>query len=679
MVDASVVCRQLGFPAAAAIFKGAHFGEGSGDVAWDNINCWGNEQKVYNCIHGNWGESQCGHERDVGIVCQTVRLSNGRGMHEGRVEVYHGGVWGTVCSVGWDFSDGEVVCRELGFPGVRQVYTSLRAPRFGEGSGLVWLEKAGCEGNETSLSSCRNPGWANHRCTHVEDAGVLCKVHPVRLANGSSEYEGRVELNYNGTWGAVCREGWDIDAARVVCRELGYQGAIHYPGNGYFARGEGPIWMDGVNCNGDETSISGCEHKGFRRWGCEYGDVAGVVCFALDVEVTSVVDTSAPSLHVSWTGVSGELIKYTVCYSTDAGTHSQPPASRICSRKPTSGASTILRSLSPGTVYYVWVRADWNLFVGEYSHRVSMRTYGAPSKVAGLSVLSELELGSPLLRVSWKEPAYDSRLIVDRYVLRYREVESLEWIAVELPSTSHAISHLAHSQSYEIQVRAESLLGSAWLHGEWSERAEESTFEAEASSVSTVDRVSAQWSEGQTVLRVTWEPVHTASLYIVQYSTHGGNVRMFNTTNTSFVITDVAYSDGLSLSVTYEENNKDGESSSLLRDSSTLFPVLIGVGCAVGIIVCVGAIFVGVVIWRVCCRKRKHICTCSCAASFVNPSVINVEKDENGKENENENGNPAWVVVSEDWGGVNHKCINGNCTERTAADHDSPDCNSTHV
>ena len=79
---------------------------------------------------------------------------------------------------------------------------------------------------------------------------------------------------------------------------------------------------------------------------------------------------------------------------------------------------------------------------------------------------------------------------------------------------------------------------------------------AEASSVSTVDRVSAQWSEGQTVLRVTWEPVHTASLYIVQYSTHGGNVRMFNTTNTSFVITDVAYSDGLSLSVTYEENNK---------------------------------------------------------------------------------------------------------------------------
>ena len=63
----------------------------------------------------------------------------------------------------------------------------------------------------------------------------------------------------------------------------------------------------------------------------------------------------------------------------------------------------------------------------------------------------------------------------------------------------------------------------------------------------------------------------------------------------------------------------------------------------------------------------------------VNPSVINVEKDENGKENGNENGNPAWVVVSEDWGGVNHKCINGNCTERTAADHDSPDCNSTHV
>ena len=90
--------------------------------------------------------------------------------------------------------------------------------------------------------------------------------------------EGRVEIFYNGEWGTVCDNGWDLRDAVVVCRQLGYATAARRSISAEFGVGTGRIWLFNVNCDGTESMLSNCSAWAWGRHSCGHRWVAGVVC-----------------------------------------------------------------------------------------------------------------------------------------------------------------------------------------------------------------------------------------------------------------------------------------------------------------------------------------------------------------------------------------------------------------
>ena len=132
-VDARTICKQLGLPFEGAEARSSSFfGAGQDAIHMSNVFCMETDSNIGQCQYLTGTNINCGHHEDAGVICQSacsngeVRLSEGSGPNEGRVEICYNQEWGTVCDNYWTTNDGKVVCRQLGYSTESECYTRAR-------------------------------------------------------------------------------------------------------------------------------------------------------------------------------------------------------------------------------------------------------------------------------------------------------------------------------------------------------------------------------------------------------------------------------------------------------------------------------------------------------------------------------------------------------------------------
>lgn len=109
-----------------------------------------------------------------------------------------------------------------------------------------------------------------------------------RSGLGRHPEEGFLEVFRMGTWGRICSDGWDPEDGDVACRQLGFAGAemVQPPTLNYATLRDVTtnimrIWLDEVNCTGNEERLADCDHAPWGKHDCTHEQDAAVRCTRL--------------------------------------------------------------------------------------------------------------------------------------------------------------------------------------------------------------------------------------------------------------------------------------------------------------------------------------------------------------------------------------------------------------
>uniref|UniRef100_A0A4W2DZF8 SRCR domain-containing protein n=1 Tax=Bos indicus x Bos taurus TaxID=30522 RepID=A0A4W2DZF8_BOBOX len=340
---AQVICAELGCGKAVSVLGHMPFRESDGQVWAEEFRCDGGEPELWSCPRVPCPGGTCLHSGAAQVVCSVYTevqlMKNGTSQCEGQVEMKISGRWRALCASHWSLANANVVCRQLGC-GV--AISTPRGPHLVEGGDQISTAQFHCSGAESYLWSCPVTALGGPDCSHGNTASVICsgnhtQVLPqcndflsqpagsaaseesspycsdsrqLRLVDGGGPCAGRVEILDQGSWGTICDDGWDLDDARVVCRQLGCGEALNATGSAHFGAGSGPIWLDDLNCTGKESHVWRCPSRGWGRHDCRHKEDAGVICSEfLALRMVSEDQQCAGWLEVFYNGTWGSVCR----------------------------------------------------------------------------------------------------------------------------------------------------------------------------------------------------------------------------------------------------------------------------------------------------------------------------------------------------------------------------------
>lgn len=220
-----------------------------------------------------------------------------------------------LCAAHWDLADATVLCHQLN---CGSAVATPRGGHFGVGDAPIWPDVFHCVGTEPYLWNCPVTTLGARVCAPGNAATAVCSggcwrlgvggvlrggvvlsplqaqgpspdtlsrppvspglPHALRLRDGQSRCDGRVEVSLNGVWGRVLDDAWDLRGARVVCRQLGCgqaDRAYDAPAPG---RGALPVGLSRARCLGTETRLTQCNVSASPLVPAGATRDAGVVC-----------------------------------------------------------------------------------------------------------------------------------------------------------------------------------------------------------------------------------------------------------------------------------------------------------------------------------------------------------------------------------------------------------------
>ncbi|XP_077989453.1 scavenger receptor cysteine-rich domain-containing protein DMBT1-like [Glandiceps talaboti] len=297
--DGDVVCQELKLGHAVEVYGGAHFGQGSGQILLDEVVCAGNESSIFQCKHVGWKSSDCRHSEDAGVRCSGPDMSRTCISASECRQGYYVSASGTECgkcspscSTCQTVSDHCLTCPHGKLLDQQnQCVDFCEEGYFGNQDRVCSkcsMECADCVDSPTKCVKCPPSKYLSMMNTCVDTCGtafIMKGSEQIRLVDGTNEFEGRVEVFYNGEWGTVCDDGWDIRDAEVVCRQLSLGSAVAVvTDSAQFGQGSGKILMDDVECAGNERTLRQCpmHPSGIGNHDCSHDEDIGVRCSGPD-------------------------------------------------------------------------------------------------------------------------------------------------------------------------------------------------------------------------------------------------------------------------------------------------------------------------------------------------------------------------------------------------------------